>query len=145
MFQNRISHWWDPVSAMDAIHREIEQKFKLSNSELLGGIPSNVQLWQNAEATLLAVELPHYSRDDLELTTKGRNIHLVAKKEELETAEYQILKDEWSPKGLDQTFKFPFDVDARAVKAEVVDGMLWLTVPKAAEEKPLKITIEQGA
>jgi HSP20 family protein len=40
-----------------------------------------------------------------------------------------------------RSFNLPFKVDTEATTAKVEDGILWLTLPKAAEAKPHRISI----
>ena len=40
------------------------------------------------------------------------------------------------------SFRLPGGIDGGRIKAEFVDGLLMVTVPKAAEAKPKRITIK---
>lgn len=47
--------------------------------------------------------------------------------------------------GFQRSFNLPFKVDTDATTAKVEDGILWLTLPKAAEAKPQRISVTGGA
>jgi HSP20 family protein len=44
-----------------------------------------------------------------------------------------------------RSFNLPFKVDVEGVSATIEDGLLWLTLPKAAEAKPRRIPVASGA
>src|SRR5690606_16617165 len=44
-----------------------------------------------------------------------------------------------------RSFNLPFKVDTEGTSAKVEDGILWLTLPKAAEAKPHRISVTSGS
>jgi HSP20 family protein len=98
-------------------------------------------MYENDQALLLKVELPGFSKDDVQveiehdvLTLKGE------RKRQSEVKDEQYLRMERAYGAFQRTFKLPVVVDADKAEASFKDGILKLTLPKAGEAKSLLIT-----
>lgn len=98
-----------------------------------------LNLWQDADAFHLETEIPGVRREDLELSLKGRELRLAGERKR--TLESKPVHDERGFGRFERIVRLPEDVDAAQVQADLQDGVLRITLPKAAHTKPRQIEI----
>ena len=101
--------------------------------------------WVGEEGLVVVAEVPGVTADDLAITVDGRNLTLSGSRQEAELPEgARQYRRERSSGEFSRSLELPFDVDVEAVKATFLDGVLEIELPKVAEEKPRKITINSN-
>lgn len=99
-------------------------------------------LFETGEEYVLELELPGFSRDDIEITME-QGILTVAgersREEEDVRRTYRVR--ERSLGRFTRSFSLPRSVQAEDVDAEFSGGILRITMPKAAEAKPRRIEV----
>lgn len=93
---------------------------------------------------VLEMELPGFSRDDIELTVE-RNILSVSgsrQEPEVESASATYHLRERADERFSRSIALPRSVDAENVKARFSNGVLTVTLPKVDEAKPRRIEVE---
>lgn len=75
----------------------------------------------------IKIEMPGVKQDDLEVTTEGRTLKIVAKSRHGKEFNY--------------TYALRSSVDETAIKAKLQDGLLEITLPKKTESTARKIPI----
>lgn len=98
--------------------------------------------WED-EGTLHAeCELPGVELDDLEIYVVGRDLNVKGQRKgrELEKATYH--RRERDAGSFHRVLHLPVDIDAKRVSAELTNGVLTITLPKAPEAKPRKIEVK---
>jgi HSP20 family protein len=88
-------------------------------------------VYDSPEAYLVELELPGLARTDIDLRVKGREVTVRGERHPAggHSAAFHRLERRYGAFG--RTFRFEADIDAKQVKAEIKDGLLTLTVPKA--------------
>lgn len=101
-----------------------------------------VDVRETEEAFIVSAELPGLSREDIDITLEN-NILRVAGERKLERDEKKdnYHRIERSYGAFTRAFAMPSQVDAERVQADFKDGVLTITVPKAAAARPKKIAI----
>ncbi len=91
----------------------------------------------------LEIEVPGADREKLEVTVEG---DLVTVKGEYDhSGEESGMRRQERPTGnFSRMLRFPVKLDAEAVQAHYVDGVLTVKLPKAPEAKPHKIDVKTG-
>ena len=98
---------------------------------------------ETADNYLIEVEVPGMDRDDMKLSIKKDELVLEGeKKEENKEEGESFLRIERSYGSFRRTIRLPSEVDQAGVKANYVNGVLKITLPKTEEEKPKEIEVE---
>ena len=92
--------------------------------------------------TVVIVELPGVSKDDLNLSVEKRELYLEGKVSNGRPDSWKVLHRE----SLDRTYRLRLrlgdQVDPEAIEASLADGVLRLTIPKSEAAKPRKIRVK---
>jgi HSP20 family protein len=103
--------------------------------------PLNV--WSGPDGLVVDAELPGVDPQDVEISVVGDELELSGKVNVQPPAEGETVLRRERPAGeFRRTLALPFRADTGAVKATFKNGLLRISVPRSAEEKPRKIAIE---
>ena len=133
------------------LHEEMDRVFKLflppsGRSLMPGGVlwPA-VNMWEDAEHVYAEFELPGVAMEDLtidatqqELTVSGKRADRTATQGE----EERVLRRERYSGSFERTVSLPVPIDTESTQATFKDGVLTITLPKAAAARPRRIAIE---
>lgn len=101
-----------------------------------------LNVWTTDEAVHVEAELPGVAESDLELSVVGDQLTLAGRRPDA-TAEGARVHRRERPSGeFRRVLTLPFEVDADAVRAELVDGVLTVTLPAAAALRPRVIPVQ---
>jgi HSP20 family protein len=96
---------------------------------------------ENADAFVVTAQLPGVDRTALETSVDGENLTVTARRTWTPPAEWTTVHREISGADFHLVLNLDNRVNRDAVKAELAQGVLTLTLPKAEALKPRKITI----
>jgi HSP20 family protein len=92
---------------------------------------------------VLKADLPGVKSEDIDVSVKGDLLTVSGKREqEKQTNEEHWHMVERSFGSFTRSFTLPEAVDTKALDAELKDGVLTLTLPKAPEAKPQRVQIK---
>ena len=122
--------------------RELEHLWK-TEPEVLR--PIFLKLYETEENLVVRAEVPGYTEKELTITCEPWSLVIAGKKEYRE--EPRIEKKEEIPVHTEKahiyrTIKFPVEVKPENVKAVLKNGILEVTLPKAAVIKKIKIEVK---
>ncbi len=101
----------------------------------------NVDIIENADNYLFSFEIPGAMKEDVKIWLENDILTVSGeKKEELAEGEAKLLSERSFGK-FEMSFRLTGGIDGARIKAEFVNGLLKVTVPKAAEAKPKEIAI----
>jgi HSP20 family molecular chaperone IbpA len=89
----------------------------------------------------VTVQLPGVAKDGLEITAQENQVTITGRRSWTAPAEWTSLYRETPRANFELNLTHEGDVDAEKIGAELKDGILRLTLPKAEAAKPRKITI----
>jgi HSP20 family protein len=132
---------WEPI-------REIEDLFDRYTSKL--GWPSlsreafsttewspKVDITETDQAFTIKAELPEVRKEDIKVNIENGMLSISGeRKQEKEEKDKKFHRVERFYGSFMRSFTLPDNVDASQIKAEYKDGMLNLSLPKTAENKP---------
>lgn len=130
---------WDE---MDRLRREMDSVFApFSRTAGTAEFPT-VNVWTNEDEALLTAELPGVDVKDIEVTVKNDTVTLRGSREMEELKEGEMyIRRERGAGSFTRSLSLPFNVDGDKVKAEYRMGILQLSLPRAAADKPRRITV----
>ena len=136
---------WDPIAGLLDLHRDFSNIFApvTRNEGELGQWIPPVDVHSDDDKVVVHAELAGMKQKDVDLnvhdgvlTIKGERKH------ETETKENGYHRVERAYGTFHRSITLPAEVDATKAKAELKDGILTVTFPKAEESKARKIEIE---
>ncbi len=123
---------WDPLRDLLALH---EQLGHLVGTDAPGWTPP-VDLYETADEYVLTAELPGLSRDQIEIHAEERRIVIRGARgadsgREIPCEQYHRV--ERGHGRFSRAFMLPETIDVGAITADLKDGILTVTIPKARD------------
>ena len=98
-------------------------------------------VWERDDAVLVEMEIPGVKQEHLDLTVVENELTVKVERPELEEGKATYHRRERPTGGFVRTLRLPTPVDASQVEAELRNGVLTVTLPKALSAKPHKIQV----
>jgi HSP20 family protein len=117
---------WDPIRDLLAIQQRLD-RFAPGPS----GWSPPVDLHETDDQYILTAELPGLSRDDLQIDMHDGRLTLAGVRPERTQTTEQFHRVERGRGSFSRTFQLPIPVDAERITADLRDGVLTVTCPKA--------------
>jgi HSP20 family protein len=101
-----------------------------------------VNVWTDGDSAVVTAELPGIDPKAVEISVMGKAVTLRASRDPEETndGESYHRRERWYGQ-FSRTIDLPYTIDAAKVDAKFNRGVLHLALPRAEEEKPIKIQI----
>lgn len=96
---------------------------------------------ENADAFELQVRVPGVNRSGVDISVDGDVLTLEATRHQKSEEGWKALRRELPQGDYRLSLRLNVPINEEAIKAQVADGILLLTLPKAEELKPRKIKI----
>ena len=155
MYIRRISSWptfnlkgsWEEL---DRMRREMENLKDGLTSGLFAGPVAGVfpamNITENADAYFIRAELPGLSAEDFEITVTSDSLSISGERKILvEKKDAKYHRREREAGKFSRIVNLPGQVNTEKVEAGCSDGILTVTLPKAAISKPKQISVKAGA
>ncbi len=114
----------------------------LGNEEAFRDHP-RVNITEDKNGFKLTMLAPGYSREDLQLDVESDVLTISARKEQEKLGEQErYTRREFSMASFKRSFRLPESVDTHAIKAEHVNGVLTVELPRSEPAKPATRKIE---
>ena len=100
-------------------------------------------MYQNDDEIVIEAALPGIKPDDIQISVTDEVLTLkgeVKDEEETEEKAYHICEQRWG--SFERTIMVPTDVVADKAKADFINGILTINLPKAEEMRPKTITVK---
>lgn len=129
----------NPLSEIRGLQNQMNRLFDDYRNE--DKFPA-VNMYGSDEQILITAELPGIEPSDLNLTVVQNQVSLEGERKPYEPEkEVTYHRRERGCGRFFRTFKLPFDIDRDHVKADYKNGILTITLERAEDTKPRKITI----
>ncbi|RRR65333.1 MAG: Hsp20/alpha crystallin family protein [Candidatus Viridilinea halotolerans] len=136
---------WDPiqeaVTLREAVNRLFEESF-VPSTPARGGLVVAMDLSETAESYLIEAAVPGLKADDLSITFENGVLTIsgeVRQHEESKERNYHRIERRFGR--FSRSVSLPTSVRGDAITAHLEHGVLALSIPKAEEVKPRKITV----
>ena len=104
------------------------------------GFPA-LNAWEDEKALYVEAEVPGVALDQLEITVQGDELTL---KGQRPAAQNAVRQERWHG-SFERTITLPVPIESESVDASLVNGVLTVTLPKAASARARKIEIKPAA
>ena len=129
---------WDPLRDLLALHDQIGQ---LVGSDAPGWTPP-VDLFETSGAFVLTAELPGLSREQIDIHAEESRITIRGERTVGQVPCEQYHRVERGHGRFSRAFLLPEPIDIEAVIADLKDGLLTVTIPKAGGRGARRIQVE---
>ena len=127
---------WDPIRDLLAIQQRLD-RLAASTS---GWVPA-IDVYETTGEYVITAELPGLRNDDIRIQVVDGQLELSGQRREPSVPAEQYHRVERGRGGFSRTFQFPLSVDAERITADLRDGVLTVTCPKAAEGNARRIRV----
>jgi HSP20 family protein len=131
-------------AALDVMRRQLDRNFDRSFIGARSDAEPRFDVRDDGDAFVLRAELPGIPAKNLELTLTGQVLKLRAARSVDVPEGFVAHRRERAAFDLTRSISLPTRIDAERVSAEAKDGIVTVTLPKAAEAKPRNITVKAG-
>jgi HSP20 family protein len=129
---------WDPLRDLLALH---DQLGHLVGTDAPGWTPP-VDLYETATDFVLTAELPGLRRDQIEIDAEDRRIVIRGDRGSSQVPCEQYHRVERGHGRFSRAFTLPETIDVSAVVADLRDGLLKVTIPKARDQAARRIDVK---
>ena len=117
--------------------RDLEDWFR-AEAELVHPLP--LELKESDSHLAVRAEVPGFAAKDLEISLEPRRLKISGKRETKgEEREGKTIRSELRADQILRALDLPADIDTSKASATLKDGVLTITLPKAAQTKPVRI------
>jgi HSP20 family protein len=139
-----VSGYSSPFDELFALQRALEASpasgWLGAGTAGAGSFPP-INVFQQGDDFVAVIELPGVDKDSLEIEAKENTIRIAGRKTIKYDENASVHRRERVFGSFDRTIAVPIQVDPDAIRAEMRDGVLALSIPRAERDKPRKITI----
>ncbi|MDP6099992.1 MAG: Hsp20/alpha crystallin family protein [Dehalococcoidia bacterium] len=141
---------WEPLRERVGLRHAVDRLFdddffrplRLREAEVDGHY-FPLDLYHTPEAVVARAVLPGVKSEDLEISIDGNTLSVKANsRKEGEVKEESYLRREWHPGNFARILTLPTGLRGDKAEADLEDGVLTLTIPKAEEIKPKMIKVK---
>lgn len=138
MLWTDFERFWDPWDEFERMSRALRGYGSARASEF-----PLVNTWVSSDDTVVTTEIPGVEPDDIDISVTGKTVTLRGSRKSTDAKDDRCYhrRERWSG-GFAKAIELPFNIAAGRVAAKFKNGVLYLTLPKAEEEKPRKIEIK---
>jgi HSP20 family protein len=95
---------------------------------------------ENADGYTLEVEMPGVSKENLEMWVENNELTILGRRS-MPAVEGTLIHRESRQEDFRRSFEIDPSIDAEKISAKIEQGVVTLTLPKAEQVKPRKITV----
>lgn len=103
-----------------------------------------VNVWEDQDSLQVELELPGVKSDQIELSVVSGELSIKVERPEITQEGVTYHRRERGSGSFARVLRLPVDVDTERVGAQLVDGVLTITLPKAEAARPRKIDVGPG-
>jgi len=103
-----------------------------------------VDIFDTGEGVKLLLEMPGVGRDDVEIDLERRTLTIRGRGRVTSPEGYRRVYAEYGEGDYERVFTLSEDIDEAAIRAEMSNGVLTLTLPRAEAAKPKRIEVKAG-
>ncbi len=144
-FERRfVSPWREMAQLQREMNRLFSDSFFVAGNRNTPTYPA-MNAWTNQDGAVITVELPGVNPEDIDISVAGETLTLTGSRQprELQAGE-KYHRRERNYGQFSRTVQLPFKVEADQVEATFARGVLSISLVRAEEDKPKKITVKSA-
>ena len=142
MILDRVVNTMDPWREMSRLQDRMNRLFEDYDPSTQRVFPA-INLWTNENTAFITAELPGLESDDIKLSVLDQNVVLEgSRKPEVPSEGETYHRQERGFGNFKRSIQMPFPLNADKVVAKFENGILSISLPRAEEDKPKRITIK---
>jgi HSP20 family protein len=122
---------------MNTLTREKRDSDRVQTEQFLAPPASVIEA---GEGYTLEVEMPGVNKDGLDISVENNELTIIGRRS-LPVVEGTLIHHESRPENFRRTFELDPSINANKISANVEQGLVTLTLPKAEHVKPRKINV----
>ena len=116
--------------------------FGFPNAQVAPKFPA-INIWANEDGVAVSAKLSGVTAENIDISVKENTVTIAGTREPITLDEGQkFLRRERRDGDFSRTFRLPFVVDSNGVEAVFKNGILNVSLPRAEEDKPRKISVK---
>ena len=127
---------WDPIRDLLAIQQRLD-RFAPGPA----GWAPPVDVYETPNRYVITAELPGLTREDIDIKVRDGRLTVAGARRERTSACEQYHRVERGHGSFSRTFQLPYAIDETAVTADLRDGVLTITCPKATDASSRRIQV----
>lgn len=143
MWLNRFDRWNslpDPLSRLSRLAGQFTGTGDYTR-RIRAEFPT-VNISANEENVIVQAEMPGVAEEDVDITVQNRSFVLRGTRKPLAPADGETVHRQESFSGeFVRSFTMPYPIDADKTSAAMKNGLLRVTLPRHADDKPQKISV----
>jgi len=142
MYYRQVPNVWQE---MDRFQREMNRLFRSTRGAQLHPAPSfpAMNIWANEEGQVITAEIPGVEPQDLDISVTGEVLTLSGnRKQETVGDSTTFHRRERGYGTFKRSIQLPYPVQTDKIEAGFKNGVLSISLPRAEEDKPRKITVK---
>jgi HSP20 family protein len=124
----------DPLRDLLSLSDPIERLDRLSERDGAGWLPP-VDMYETPDRYIVTAELPGMDRRDIEIDAHDEELTLRGRRSDPGVPAHAYLRIERGQGTFERRFMFADVIDVERIAAEFRDGVLTITIPKAASKR----------
>jgi len=140
-----------PRNSLNQLRNELDQLLGSFRAQPVGSWLGTgrdnppVNLWETDDALQVELEIPGVKGDQIDISVVGGELSLHVERPEAVQKDVTYHRRERPVGAFTRVIRLPADVDPSNVSAELNNGVLLITLPKAENAKPRKINVRTGS
>jgi HSP20 family protein len=122
---------------METLVRENRKSDQQRSEQFMTPVASVIE---GGDVYMLNVEMPGVNKEGLEISVENNELTIIGRRS-LAQVEGTLIHRESRPENFRRVFELDPSIDMSKISARIDQGVLTLTLPKAEQVKPRKITV----
>ena len=138
---SRIFYGRDPFQDLRRLHGDIT---RVLGTPMPAAEYPALNVYANQDGVVITAELPGVTPDNLDISVHRETVTIKGKRDDRATDAQGYHRQERRQGNFLRTISLPFLVDTATVKAEMTDGVLGLSLQRAEEDKPKRVSVSSS-
>ena len=138
---SRMVYGRDPFQDLRRLHGDIT---RVLGAPMPAAEYPALNVYANQDGVVITAELPGVNPENLDISVHRETVTIKGKRDDRASDAQGYHRQERRQGNFLRTISLPFLVDTATVKAEMTDGVLGLSLQRAEEDKPKRVSVSSS-